>query len=172
MTPGEAFRRIVGLFVFSLRKVAAQGKIESDLSLFIEPSVRVFVSSNAALKFGRKAVVRYGGDITVVDSAVVEVGDGAYLGPRCMLSAHSAITIGPQCLVGPDVKIFDNNHKVLKDDGVQRGAHLSAPVSIGTNVWIGANVVVLKGVTIGDGAVIGAGCIVREDVLPGAVLRS
>jgi acetyltransferase-like isoleucine patch superfamily enzyme len=171
MTFAEAFRRIAGLLVFYLKKASAKGKIECDLTLFVEPSVRIFVAKGAALKFGKKVVVRYDADITAVDSAAIEIGEGSYLGPRCTLSAHSGITLGPKCLFGPDVKIFDNNHKVKRGVGVQRYEHLSAPVSIGANVWIGANVVILKGVTIGDGSVIGAGCVVRESVPPAAVIR-
>ena len=47
---------------------------------------------------------------------------------------------------------------------------LSAPVTIGQNVWVGANVVILRGTTLGDGCVVGAGCVVKGEVAPGTVL--
>lgn len=171
MTIIEALRRIAGLLVFFSKATLAHGKVHFDGTLLVAPSVRLFVARNAKLHLGKRAVISYDSDIAVINDGIIRIGNGVYLGPRCMLSVHQEITIGDGCLFGPDVKVFDNNHKFAPGSGVVKGVHSSASVSIGQNVWLGANVVVLKGVDIGDGAVIGAGCIVRSNVPAGVVIR-
>ena len=170
MTPLESISRLVGLAAIAIKASVSAGHTSFDWTIFISPSVKLTVSRNARIKFGRRLVITYDTDICAVGHAIIRVGSGVYLGPRCMLSAHEEISIGDGCLFGPDVKIFDNNHRFSRGEGVVRGQHRSAPVRIGRNVWLGANVVILKGVTIGDGAVIGAGIVVREDVAAGRVV--
>ena len=43
---------------------------------------------------------------------------------------------------------------------------MTAPVTIGDDVWIGGGVIVLPGVTIGDRSTIAAGAVVSRDVPP------
>jgi maltose O-acetyltransferase len=57
---------------------------------------------------------------------------------------------------------------------------MTAPVSIGDDVWLGAGVLVLPGVTVGDRSVVAAGAVVSEDVpadslavgIPARIVRS
>lgn len=41
---------------------------------------------------------------------------------------------------------------------------LTAPVTLGNNVWIGGGSIILPGVTIGDNTTIGAGSVVTKDI--------
>lgn len=170
MTLVEACRRVAGLLAFFSKAALAPGKVRFDGTLLAAPSVRLFVARKATLSLGKRVVISYDSDMCAVEGGNIHIGQGVYLGPRCMLSAHDAIRIGDGCLFGPDVKVFDNNHEFKKGIGIVKGRHRSAPVTIGKNVWLGANVVVLKGVDIGDGAVVGAGCIIRSNVPAGAVV--
>lgn len=165
------FGRIVGLLALAIKATFVRGRIAFGASVYVSPSIRLHVDRGACIDLGRRVVVSYDADFCAIGSASIEVGDGSYLGPRCMLSAHDAIRIGPGCLLGPDVKVFDNNHAFDPGVGVVKGEHRVARVTIGRNVWLGANVIVLRGVTIGDGAVVGAGMVVRQDVPAGVVLR-
>lgn len=171
MTAADALHRIAGLLVFFSKATLAHGKVHFDGTLLAAPSIRLFVARNAKLYLGKRVVISYDTDIGAINDGIIRIGNGVYLGPRCMLSAHREINIGDGCLFGPDVKVFDNNHKFAPGSGVVKGTHRSASVNIGHNVWLGANVVILKGVDIGDGAVVGAGCIIRSTVPAGAVVR-
>jgi acetyltransferase-like isoleucine patch superfamily enzyme len=43
---------------------------------------------------------------------------------------------------------------------------MSAPISVGDDVWLGSGVIVLPGVTIGDRSTVGAGSVVTDDIPP------
>lgn len=70
-----------------------------------------------------------------------------------MISCHSGVEIGKDCLFGPGVKIFDNDHLFTKDKGVSCSLK-SSPISIGNHCWIASDVIILKGSKIGDNCVI------------------
>ena len=46
---------------------------------------------------------------------------------------------------------------------------MTAPVSIGKNVWIGGGAIIMPGVSIGDGTTIGAGSVVTKSIPPGVL---
>ena len=73
------------------------------------------------------------------------------------------VRFGDRVMVGPHVSIYTVSHPI---DPEIRNTELeiSAPVTIGDNVWIGGNVVINGGVTIGEGAIIGSGAVVTHDI--------
>jgi serine acetyltransferase len=99
----------------------------------------------------------------------ITIDRGTYLNRVTMLDAHSQISIGRNCMIGPYCYITDANHGrapgvLVKDQQME-----PRPVVIEDDVWLGARVVVLPGVRLGRGCVIGAGAVVTHDVPPGAV---
>ena len=99
------------------------------------------------VKLGKNVFINYG--LTILDTAMVEIGDG--------------------CMLGPNVEIITVTHPV--DDYEMRagGWEIAHKVTIGKNVWFGAGVTVLPGVTIGDNAVIGARSVVTKDIPANAI---
>ena len=79
------------------------------------------------------------------------------------------ITIGSDCLIGPNVQLLAVSHAVNPTERLNK-ENFAAPISIGNNVWVGAGVIVLAGVTIGENAVVGAGSIVTKDVAANTVV--
>ena len=81
---------------------------------------------------------------------------------------EALVTIGDDCFLGPHVQIYTACHST---DPVERNSRRewAEPVTIGNNVWIGGNVTILPGVTIGDNTTIGAGSVVTRDVPAGVV---
>lgn len=101
--------------------------------------------------------------------ARLTIGDGVYFNEGAMLSCKERLTIGSGCRFGPNVKVFDNDHKYDAVQGVTAD-HVTAPVEIGNNCWFGSNVVILRGSTIGDNCVIGAGCVVKGNIPDGSLV--
>lgn len=73
------------------------------------------------------------------------------------------ITIGDNCMFGPDVKLYTATHPL---DPTERnsGLEYAKPITIGDNVWIGGNSTVVPGVNVGNNVVIAAGSVVTKDV--------
>ncbi len=95
----------------------------------------------------------------------IVIGDGCFVGRGCEFNATQGIAIGHHSLIASGCKFIDHYH-IYSDRNSLIGEQpcLSAPISIGDDVWLGLNVVVLPGVEIGRGAVVGAGAVVRTAV--------
>ncbi|MBV9989026.1 MAG: acyltransferase [Chitinophagaceae bacterium] len=86
-------------------------------------------------------------------------------------SMGGTITIGDNCLIGPNVVMHSANHRFTeKERPIRDQGHEVADITLGDNVWIGANVTILAGVSIGAGAVVAAGAVVNDDVQPFTVV--
>jgi acetyltransferase-like isoleucine patch superfamily enzyme len=117
--------------------------------------------------------VRRGADCGISPDAVfsnperIVLGNDVEIGSRCHIwagHASATITIGDDCLLGPEVMITAASYRFNDGHPVTRQTMDEADIAIGRDVWLGTRAIVLPGVTIGDGAIIGAGAIVRSDI--------
>lgn len=103
----------------------------------------------------------------------IHIGDRAFININCtVLDApinEGAISIGDDCLIGPNVQLLAVSHAVNPTERLNK-ENFAAPITIGNNVWIGAGVIVLAGVTIGENAVIGAGSVVTKSIASNTVV--
>lgn len=100
----------------------------------------------------------------------VRVGDNVFINAGLLILGGGLVTIGSDCLIGPDVRLYTPNHALnprLRREGWER----SLPITLEDNVWLGGSVVVCPGVTIGRDSVIGAGSVVTKDI-PSGVLAA
>lgn len=140
------------------KKHKCKNLASANIELFSKSSKFVF-SKTSEIEFDEK-IISDGRFVVIVDqNAKLRIGNSVYFNEGVMISCKSSINIGNGCQFGPDVKIFDNNHKYNAQCGVC-AEHSSAPIIIGDNCWIGANTIILKGTTIGKNTVVGAGCVV------------
>ena len=58
--------------------------------------------------------------ITTGYSSQLNIGSGVYFNDGAVISCLGKITIGENTLFGPGVKIFDNNHRFSREEGVSR----------------------------------------------------
>lgn len=105
--------------------------------------------------------------------ATITIGDDCGLSGTVICAAQS-VTIGKGCLFGADVTVYDTDfHSHEAENRRYRTpdfARISAPVTIGDDVFIGHRAIIQKGVTIGEGAIIGAGSVVTRDVPANSVV--
>lgn len=95
----------------------------------------------------------------------IRIGDNTSVGAYNVLLGQGGITIGNDCLLGPNVSVFSENHNFVEEDLlIRQQGETRLRTQIGNDVWIGAGAVILGGSDIGDGAVIAAGAVVRGKV--------
>ncbi|AQP99743.1 maltose acetyltransferase [Pseudoalteromonas aliena] len=103
----------------------------------------------------------------------ITIGDRTFININCTVLDspinEGAITIGSDCLVGPNVQLLAVSHAVEPKQRLQK-ENFAAPITIGNNVWIGAGAIILGGVKINDNSVIGAGSVVTKDVTANTVV--
>lgn len=106
----------------------------------------------------RNVIITFSPDVTIrIGSKVRLNGVG--------LMAKRGITIGDHCILGSTLLVDTDFHSLQVDRATNPDAPvLSAPISIGSNVWLAGQTVVLKGVTIGANSVVGFRAVVTRDV--------
>lgn len=99
----------------------------------------------------------------------IHVGKRFFANFGCVILDCAPVTIGDNCLMGPQTCIYTVSHPMDVKTRVANYVY-GTPVTIGDNVWFGGNCVVLPGVTIGNNVVVGAGSVVTKDVPDNAVV--
>lgn len=155
-------------FCFAKLRYGARYSSHYIERLAFSADVRLF--GKGRIFIGRNVEIAPGCELLVHGNGRLSVGDKVYMNRYCMVSCHESVRIGANCMFGPGVKIFDNNHRFVKDKGVSTELS-TGPITIGNNCWLASDVVVLKGADIGDNCVIGAGCIISGKVPSGLIVR-
>lgn len=110
--------------------------------------------------------------------AFIHLGENCEINMNCVFLDCNLITIGDNTLIAPGVHIYTVFHPIraserlrVKEAGTDFpfAVGLTAPVTIGSNVWIGGSTCILPGVNIGSNVTIGAGSVVTKS-LPDNVL--
>src|SRR5436309_4881928 len=123
---------------------------------------RCFVSPRSEVELTPHLAIGEGsciGSFTKVKSSdgPLTIGKNVDIATGCFLSSHAAgVTIGDDCLIGPNVSVVGNNYRY---DDLTTPIRLQEKVSekgirIGADVWIGAGCVILEGADIGRGAIL------------------
>jgi acetyltransferase-like isoleucine patch superfamily enzyme len=97
---------------------------------------------------------------------VIEIGDGAIVRGGCSVEATARVSIGNGCILGPYVKVIDNQFHPLRGDRNVRPAGIE--VRIEDNVEIGPHSILLPGSHVEAGARIGAGSVISRRIPAGA----
>lgn len=102
------------------------------------------------------------------------IGEDTFINVNAVIVDDAPIAIGQRVLLGPAVQLITAMHPLRVADrrtpavdvaaGSAPWRTMTAPITIGDDVWIGSGVVVLPGVTIGDRCTIGAGAVVTADI--------
>lgn len=149
-------------YFFSKLKYAKRYKSSYIERIHKSVDIRLF-GKKSQIEIGHNVEIAKDGELWCFGNGKIKIGNKCYFNNRLMISSHCEVSIGDECLFGPDVKIFDNNHKFTYEKGVSSELS-SSPVNIGSHCWIASNAVILKGTTIGNNCIIGAGCIVSGNI--------
>lgn len=159
----------IGLTKLVVQKCFNWKRIVMSIRTAVVPSVSIQVGKNAHLILESDVSIRRNCELNVRRDALLKVGKGSFLNSGCIITAHKSITLGEHVELGPNVLIFDHDHK-FKENGYRAKEFECDEIVIGNNVWIGANTVILRGTEIGDNCVIGAGCVVKGKYESGSLV--
>lgn len=139
----------------------------SSFKVGFESSTKVIVSGpGSSIFFGAVNYFYRFGNLEVLEGGQIQFGDNVSINKGFSIVCRTKITFGNNIMIGPNVMIYDHDHKFLITKiPFQQQGFTSKAISIGNNVWIGANVFIASGVTVGSNVVIAAGSIVTKDVL-------
>lgn len=149
-------------------KIQHLNKISTGANLIVEDNVYINGLSKTGINFGSNVTIQR--DSILICTGVIRdlgvginIGDNVGLNSRVYFGGQGGIEIGNNVIVGPDVKIFSENHNykktdvLIKDQGESR-----LGVKIGNDCWIGAGAIILDGVNLSDGCVVAAGSVVTK----------
>ena len=137
----------------------------------ISPFCALKIFNQGQMQIGKNTGFAHGCVFEVHGTGKLSIGTRTYFNRYCMISAHQKVQIGTNCMFGPGVKIFDNNHRFSKEEGVSSSLKTDEIV-IGDGCWIASDVIILKGTHIGDHCVVGAGCIVSGDIPNSSLVKN
>ena len=152
-----ALRKQTGEICRLFNKSPSKGNLKRIKELFDQCGEGVIIESGFHCDYGNQ----------------ITIGDRSFININCTVLdapiSEGAITIGDDCLIGPNVQLLAVSHAVNPSQRLNK-ENFAAPISIGNNVWIGAGAIILAGVSIGDNSVIGAGSVVTKSIASNTVV--
>ena len=140
-----------GSYIYAKRATLGDG-------VTLEPGVKIVCQE---LVMGDEAKID--SETVVYGEGRLEMGRGAYVGPRAWINCATTISLGVNTGVGPLSSIYTHGVWLPYVDGYPRKFE---PVILEEGVWVPGNVAILPGVRIGKGSMIGGGSVVTKDVPP------
>jgi maltose O-acetyltransferase len=152
-----------------LLRLRTHGRVVAESGVRLGRGIVWDVAPGATVVLGHGCSIGARSRFHVAPGAVVVVGAGARLGPRCVVTAHERVDVGPQARLGAEVVLLDFDHDVADPEvPVRRQGLVTAPVRIGRGARIEDAAVVLRGVSVGPGARVGVRAVATADVPAGA----
>lgn len=103
----------------------------------------------------------------------IHLGSNIEINMNCVFLDCNRISIGDNSGIGPGTHIYAVTHPAVPDERLSKPENpddfpfwksITAPVTLGKNVWIGGGSIILPGVSIGDNTTVGAGSVVTKSL--------
>ena len=164
--------------VFCGRHVIIQHgyQFKAGRSLIIEDGVHINALSDKGIVVGENVTIAKYAILTCTGVIAnkgtgIKIGNNSAVGAQSFLGGQGGITIGNDVIMGPQVKIFSENHNYEQTQTViRKQGEFRKGVVIGDDCWIGAGTIILDGVHISNGCVIAAGSVVTKSVTGNSVV--
>ena len=90
----------------------------------------------------------------------IRVGENFYMNTDGVILDCAPVTIGDNCLIGPQVGIYTAGHPL--DLTLRKSVEFAKPITIGDECWIGGHATINPGVTLGNNVVVASGSVVTK----------
>lgn len=100
-------------------------------------------------------------DNTAILASDIIVGEGNYIGKKCVVNSNTQI--GKMCILNTG-SIVEHDCIVKDYTHIAVGSVICGNVYIGNSCFVGANSTVIQGKKIGDNTIVGAGTIITKDI--------
>jgi acetyltransferase-like isoleucine patch superfamily enzyme len=157
-------------------RIATRSRVKFGRNVAIADFVWIDALSRTGIVLGDSVTVDRGavlrGSGVIRDLGVgIRVGDRTAIGLNNLVLGQGGVSIGADCLLGPNVTVVSENHNYADPaQPIRSQGETRLPTVIEDDVWVGANAVILGGAYVGRGAVIAAGAVVRGRVPANAVV--
>ena len=152
------YSEIYNLYLrFLCKNINLKGRIIFDGFSNIE------ISKNAQIDILGTITLRSGVLIAVRNDAKLLIKDGCFFNRNISIVCRENIEIGKCSIFGENVKIYDNDHKII-NGVVCRDKFSTKKIIIGDSCWIGNGVNILKGSIVKDKTIIGAMSLVKREL--------
>jgi len=152
-------------------------QITAGKSLILEDGVHLEALSSSGIILGNHVTIAKHAILSctgvIANKGVgIQIGNNSAVGAQSFLGGQGGIVIGNDVIMGPQVKMFSENHNYasqverIRLQGVSRKG-----ITIGDNCWIGAGTTILDGVAISQGCVIAAGSVVTKSIPENSIAR-
>ena len=102
--------RIVVIKIKNGRNVKIQFDIKNLKSIYIGKNVKIKVNKGSQIKFGKNVYISDYCNFEC-DKGKIIVGNNTYFNESCKIVSMEKIYIGSDCLFGPNVSVYDHDHK-------------------------------------------------------------
>lgn len=75
----------------------------------------LFQIDNGELQIGRRSIFNGYNNLSAKEGGRITIGDNVFFGRFCNIFCHESVNVGDGCRFGPNVQIFDHNHKFTYD---------------------------------------------------------
>lgn len=164
--------------IFKGRNVKMEhlSKICCGENLIIEDNVYINALSKSGICLGSNVTIQR--DSILICTGVIrnlgigiKIEDNVGINARVYLGGQGGIEIGKNVIIGPDVKIFSENHNYAKKEMlIKEQGEIRKGVKIGSDCWLGSGSVILDGVNLGNGCIVAAGSVVTKSFSPFSVI--
>jgi len=172
---GGVLRGYPGAYIAGSARLKGKRYLSIGRGVVVGPGVHIDAVSTDGIRLDsrvtvdERAILRASGVIRNLGVGI-EVGSQTAIGAFNFIHGGGGVRIGSNCLLGPYVSVFSENHRSDEVEvPIREQGEIRNRVFIGDDVWIGAGSVVLAGVTIGSHTIVAAGSVVTRDLESSAV---